>query len=149
MNIYVQSESSQQGPYTLEEVSAYVANGTFSKKDLAWVEGTPIWRPIADLLDAPKVSHLRSAEQRAPEDISNAVTSGILRAVLIMGAIASVLFLTFWILKAKSDQEKFHDDLQTLFSEAPRNFGSSSTKDDVFPFHQTITITVSPTPSPH
>ena len=43
MMIHVMREGQQFGPYTLEDVNAYLAQGTLLATDQAWYEGAPDW----------------------------------------------------------------------------------------------------------
>lgn len=46
----VHRDGKHQGPFTLEEVRAKLADGTFAPEDLAWRAGTPAWVPLAQRL---------------------------------------------------------------------------------------------------
>lgn len=50
MNLYVAQNNQQQGPFTIEEVSAKLADGTFKHSDLAWTQGANTWQPLSVLL---------------------------------------------------------------------------------------------------
>ena len=49
MQIHINRGGDQSGPYSIEEVKAYLANGTLLPKDLAWQDGMTDWVPISQL----------------------------------------------------------------------------------------------------
>jgi hypothetical protein len=49
MMIHVMRDGQQFGPYTLEDVNAYLAQGTLLATDQAWYEGAPEWMLITQV----------------------------------------------------------------------------------------------------
>ena len=43
MLIHINRDGEQFGPYTLEDLNAYLAQGTLFPTDLAWWDGVPGW----------------------------------------------------------------------------------------------------------
>ena len=52
--IHVMRDGQQFGPYTIEDINAYMAQGTLLPTDQAWYEGAANWMPITDV---PGVVH--------------------------------------------------------------------------------------------
>ena len=52
--IHVMRDGQQFGPYTIEDINAYLAQGTLLPTDQAWYEGVANWMPITDV---PGVVH--------------------------------------------------------------------------------------------
>ena len=52
--IHVMRDGQQFGPYTIEDINAYLAQGTLLPTDQAWYEGAANWMPITDV---PGVVH--------------------------------------------------------------------------------------------
>ena len=50
MLIHVSRDGQQFGPYTPEDVQAYLADGSLLSTDLGWVEGTADWVPLPQLV---------------------------------------------------------------------------------------------------
>ncbi len=50
MLIHVSRDGQQFGPYTPEDVQAYLADGSLLTTDLGWVEGTAEWVPLPQLV---------------------------------------------------------------------------------------------------
>lgn len=50
MLIHVSRDGQQFGPYTPEDVQAYLADGSLLASDLGWVEGTADWVPLPQLV---------------------------------------------------------------------------------------------------
>ncbi|RYD21923.1 MAG: DUF4190 domain-containing protein [Verrucomicrobiaceae bacterium] len=46
MNIFIQHQGQQTGPFTLDQVSVGVAAGTYQLSDMAWYEGAAGWAPL-------------------------------------------------------------------------------------------------------
>jgi len=51
MQIYLQQNGEQVGPYTEEQLREFVAAGTLTQLDLAWYEGLESWQPLNKILD--------------------------------------------------------------------------------------------------
>ena len=49
MQIYVGREGDQRGPYTLEQVQQYLAQGRLQVTDFAWYEGLDNWIPLSEV----------------------------------------------------------------------------------------------------
>ena len=49
MQVHVDRGGQRYGPYSLEEVNAYLANGTLLPTDLAWQDGMADWLPIGQI----------------------------------------------------------------------------------------------------
>lgn len=47
MQIFIQHNGQQTGPFTVDQVRAGLANGTYQPSDPAWHEGAPGWLPLA------------------------------------------------------------------------------------------------------
>jgi hypothetical protein len=51
MQIHITRGEESSGPYTLEQVQDYLAQGILLPDDLAWHEGLENWVPLAQLVD--------------------------------------------------------------------------------------------------
>ena len=49
MQVHVDRGGERYGPYSLEDVNAYLANGTLLSTDQAWQDGMPDWVPITQI----------------------------------------------------------------------------------------------------
>lgn len=49
MQIFIQHQGQQTGPFPLEQVRAGLANGTYQPTDLAWHEGAAEWLPLGTI----------------------------------------------------------------------------------------------------
>lgn len=63
MNVVVTRDGQQFGPYTPEEVRAYIASGQLFASDLAWFEGAADWMPLSSV---PGLSLPPTAPARLP-----------------------------------------------------------------------------------
>jgi hypothetical protein len=50
MAVYVAKDGQPTGPFSMQQLSAMVAQGSVSASDLAWHEGVTGWIPVAELL---------------------------------------------------------------------------------------------------
>ena len=55
MPIHISRGDESSGPYSLEEVQAYLDQGLLLPTDLAWQEGMEDWVPLSELLGQPTV----------------------------------------------------------------------------------------------
>ena len=53
MQIHITRGEDSSGPYTLEQVQDYLAEGILLPDDLAWHEGLDDWVPLGELVAAP------------------------------------------------------------------------------------------------
>lgn len=53
----IQRGTDQFGPYTLEQVQTFLADGSLAENDLAWYEGLSEWQPISSLFEIERISH--------------------------------------------------------------------------------------------
>jgi hypothetical protein len=97
MRILVNQRDEQLGPFTEEQIRAGLQNGTFSPSDLGWVEGTPSWVPLSQIVAAtsPGAPPILPVSTRTPAGQGvNAPTAGLATASLVLG-ILSLLCCTF------------------------------------------------------
>lgn len=50
MQIYITKNGNQTGPFTEEQTRGMIAAGMISHDDLAWIEGSPDWKPLNTVL---------------------------------------------------------------------------------------------------
>ncbi|SVD36662.1 uncharacterized protein METZ01_LOCUS389516, partial [marine metagenome] len=55
MQIQIDRQGQQFGPYTMEQVQQYLADGTLLPTDFAWHEGLSGWVPLSELVGAGAV----------------------------------------------------------------------------------------------
>ncbi|SVE12061.1 uncharacterized protein METZ01_LOCUS464915, partial [marine metagenome] len=61
MQIHVNKNGQQYGPYSVEELRAYLTQGSLSVEDYAWYEGLPSWVQIN------QIQGLSSADSNPPQ----------------------------------------------------------------------------------
>lgn len=99
--IHILRDGQQFGPYSLEEVNAFLADGSLLPSDQAWYEGAPEWIPLNEVpgvtLVTPSVSSPISTEAAASgangkrKKLLIGVAAGVV--VLAGGAFAGMHFL--------------------------------------------------------
>ena len=50
MQVHIDRDGERYGPYSIEEINAYLANGTLLPTDLAWQDGMTDWLPIDQVI---------------------------------------------------------------------------------------------------
>ncbi len=73
MEIFVNKDGRQHGPYTLDQVRDFVANGTFAYADLCWHEGVADWQPISSVISSelsPLEMHKDGGKQSKNDPLS-------------------------------------------------------------------------------
>ena len=91
MRILVNRNGQQLGPYTAEEATAAMQNGTLSTTDLAWAEGTPNWVPLGSLLASQTMGTVPPAPAAGGPAFGQQdtrVTPGSATASLVLGILS-------------------------------------------------------------
>ncbi|MDD2708272.1 MAG: DUF4339 domain-containing protein [Verrucomicrobiae bacterium] len=68
MQILINRNGQQFGPYTPEECAVYLSDGTLLPDDLAWHEGLSEWFPLIKLVE-PKPRRLATPDPDALSDL--------------------------------------------------------------------------------
>jgi hypothetical protein len=53
MEIYLQYNEEEWGPYSEEDIISMLKSGEISRTDLIWYEGLEDWEPINEVLEIP------------------------------------------------------------------------------------------------
>ena len=67
MEIKINRNGTEFGPYTLEEVNQYLADGKLLPNDLAWHEPTKTWVRLSQLVSSQNQSGQAAAQEEEPE----------------------------------------------------------------------------------
>lgn len=89
MEIYINRDGEQHGPYTLEDARAHLAAGQLQAEDLAWHEGLAEWTTLGELAGAPDAAADPGANVDAPTKS---------KATLIVRIVLGVVLLTVGVL---------------------------------------------------
>ena len=111
--IHILRDGQQFGPYSLEEVNTFLADGSLLPSDQAWYEGAPEWIPLTEV---PGVALLA-------QSVSTPVATGVVasggsgkRKKLLIGITAGVMVLAggafvgmhFWVGKRNPKSRLAH-----------------------------------------
>ena len=80
MEIFVSRDGQEFGPYTLDDVNAYLASGQLNASDLAWFEGEADWKPLRELFGLPASAN-NPGEQKANQHTKEADAVARLAAI--------------------------------------------------------------------
>ena len=84
--IHILRDGQQFGPYSLQEVNAFLADGSLLSTDLAWYEGAPEWIPITDVPGVlPQAAPVAAAGVSVKQ---KKIFIGIAAGILVFGAVA-------------------------------------------------------------
>lgn len=89
MQIFIQQNGQQTGPFPLDHVLSGLANGTYQPSDMAWHEGASGWMPLSAL---PAIAHgmAHPLPGGAALNPYGAKTSGLAIASLVLGIMAFI-----------------------------------------------------------
>ena len=82
MMIHVMRDGQQFGPYTLEDLNAYLAQGTLLPTDQAWWEGAPAWVPMDQVPGVQLPGMLAAGIESDPMAAANPDVAAAAAAVL-------------------------------------------------------------------
>ena len=117
MMIHVMRDGQQFGPYTLEDLNSYLAQGTLLPTDQAWWEGAPAWVPMGQvpgvqLPGMPVAASGVTIDPLAAAEVAPLEVSGALKKkkiVIIAGSVLGVMVLAgvliFVLLGSLKDSE--------------------------------------------
>ena len=93
MEIYIHRDGQQQGPYTLEQVNTFLAEGSLQATDLAFHEGLADWVPLSQVsgVVVPGATHIEPQEPETASVVAGPAPSGGKRKILVLGGIAAGL----------------------------------------------------------
>jgi hypothetical protein len=107
VQITINRDGQQMGPYTVEQINEYLAQGSLLPTDHAWHEGMPDWVPVTQISGvgpaaAPPPFNPAQAPAVAPE--GNAKKKKLLLIGGIAGGVALIAVLALVLLKGPSNE---------------------------------------------
>jgi hypothetical protein len=118
LQIYIRQNDQELGPYPLEEAKAFLETGSFSRNDMAWIPGTPSWRPLGDILGiGSRVAGRGPRGKSSPSETASRVHAIIL-AFLILAAFGCVGLFAYKIIQTKSASDALHEEIQLMGKES-------------------------------
>ena len=103
MEIYVNREGTQYGPFGIDDINTYLQDGNFSPTDLAWHAGLAEWVPISSLegVQVPEWGNDEPAESE-PEAVTIVAGSSKKKKIIIYAGVgvlvSAVIFAAVFIL---------------------------------------------------
>ena len=103
MMIHVMRDGQQFGPYTLEDLNAYLAQGSLLSTDQAWWEGAPAWVamdqvPGVQLPGVPMAAPVVEGSVTSPSVGAAAGASKKKKIIIIGGAVSGVAVIAVVVL---------------------------------------------------
>ena len=111
MQIYISRDGEQNGPYGIEDVNAYLEDGTLLPTDLACQDGMTEWVPISQI---PGVT-ISGDSVETPIPPSQPVPNGNKKKILIgigvgMGLLALMVGIWFFFIREAGDKEQLSEN---------------------------------------
>ena len=92
MKIYISRDGERYGPYNIEDINAYLVNGTLLPTDLAWQDGMTDWLSVSQISGVV----MPESSVATPIPLSQPVSTGSSKKVLI-GIVAGLIFLAIMV----------------------------------------------------
>ena len=93
MQITIVRDGQQMGPYPLEQVNAYLAQGMLIPSDLAWYEGAPTWVPLSEV---PGVAAGGPGKAAAGGNSKKGLVAGVAVGGGILVLVALIVTVIVW-----------------------------------------------------
>ena len=93
MQVHIDRNGERYGPYSIEDINTYLANGTLLPADLAWHEGLSGWVPLNQVLGVGQTALHVEYKDGEPKMV-RAFSGGL----LLYWIIGSIIFPTIFIL---------------------------------------------------
>ena len=104
MQVHIDRNGERYGPYSIEDINAYLANGTLLLADLAWQDGMTDWLPVSQI---PSVV-IPGGSVATPIPTSQPVYTGSSKKVFIgiaagMGLLAIMVGIWFFLIPGREN----------------------------------------------
>ena len=135
MQVHIDRNGERYGPYSIEDINAYLANGTLLPTDLAWQDGMTDWLPVSQISGV--VIPGGSAPPSVPS--SQPVSSGSNKKILIgvgvgMGLLALMAGIWFFLIHEGGEYDNSPAGLLKKIHSLAQKEDYDKLKDCIFPF---------------
>jgi uncharacterized RDD family membrane protein YckC len=94
MQIHINRDGQNYGPYSLDEARQYLASGNLTATDLAWFEGAPGWMPLSQVPGMAPAAQAAAVQAAAAPRVQRAVAVAGPAAAAFEGGASS--YAGFW-----------------------------------------------------
>tara|TARA_A100001037_G_C15019713_1_gene575732 strand:+ start:127 stop:1068 length:942 start_codon:yes stop_codon:yes gene_type:complete len=112
VQVHIDRNGERFGPYSLEEVNAYLANGTLLPTDLAWQDGMADWLPVSQIsgvvMPGGSVATSIPPSQPVPNGNKKKILIGIGAGMGLLALMAGIWF--FFIHESREKELLSNDD---------------------------------------
>lgn len=95
MQIHINRDGQNYGPYSLDEARQYLASGNLIETDLAWFEGAANWMPLSQVPGVVPARPAAPVAAPAPAPVSRPVAAAPVAAPVAAGG-GAVTYAGFW-----------------------------------------------------
>jgi hypothetical protein len=85
MSIYISRGEETSGPYSLEQVQEYLAEGLLLPTDLAWLEGMENWVPLSELVWEAAYPEIVGSTEKKGSQKGLLIGAGLMAAAAVIG----------------------------------------------------------------
>ena len=111
MQVHIDRNGERYGPYSIEEINAYLANGTLLPTDLAWQDGMTDWLPVSQIsgvvMPGGSVATSIPPSQPVPNGNKKKILIGIGAG---MGLLALMAGIWFFFIREAGDKEQLSNN---------------------------------------
>ena len=106
MQVHIERNGERHGPYSIEDINAYLANGTLLPTDLAWQDGMTDWLPVSQISGVV----MSGGSVATPIPPSQPVSNGNKKKILIgigagMGLLALGVGIWFFFIREPGEND--------------------------------------------
>jgi len=137
MLIHINRDGEQFGPYTLEDLNAYLAQGALLPTDLAWWDGAPGWMQMNEV---PGVLLPGAVTANTPTSLAKG-SGGKKLVVIVSAAVGALAAVVAAVVLFNGDDDKKNDGTLTLESssnESKQDGGSPASANGNLVFAKTV-----------
>jgi len=148
MQVHIDRNGERYGPYSIEDINAYLANGTLLPTDLAWQDGMTDWLPVSQISGVV----MPGGSVAASIPASQSVSTGSKRKVLIgvgvgMGLLALMAGIWFFFIHEGGEYDNSPAGLLKKIHSLAQKEDYDKLKDCIFPFSDQVRRRVAALPS--
>ena len=96
MQIHINRDGQNYGPYSLDEARQYLASGNLIETDLAWFEGAANWMPLSQVPGITPARPAAPAPVAAPVAAARAAVASVAAPAAAPASMAGITYAGFW-----------------------------------------------------
>ena len=116
MKIHIDRNGERFGPYSIEEINAYLANGTLLPSDLAWKDGMTNWLPVQQISGVVVATGSVATSVLPSQSVSIGNKKKILQGIAaVVGLLAIGAGIWVFFFRATEEKKQFANNDEVIF----------------------------------